>query len=317
MADPVSKHHRIVGIILKNDEVLIIHRVKPERDYYVWPGGKIESGESEGQALCRELKEELNFEIGHSKYLFAINYLDHDETYYLVDEFSGELALGGPEKDRMNEQNKYSFNWVKLSELNKVPNLVPKETVEKILFELSNKSQIKILIFLQGTIIVHKGTVGKSRSEIVQQVINQEEVVRDFASYEPIGQAVAKLNKWAEQGAEIVYLSALTKNKKARGDELVGDKGLKADQDIINKFGFPKGEIFQRQPNESYADVIGRIKPLPNILIEDNCESIGGLEKMVSSQIEPSKRNQIKLVVVPEFAGLDHLPNNIKDLLFV
>ena len=147
MVEPVPKHHRIVGVILKNNEILLIHRVKPERDYYVWPGGKIESGESEEQALRREMKEELNFEIGRSKYLFTIDYSDHDEIYYLVGEFSGVLTLGGPEKERMSAQNKYSFNWVKLGDLNKVPNLVPAEAVEKILFELSSKSQIKILIF--------------------------------------------------------------------------------------------------------------------------------------------------------------------------
>ena len=105
---------------------------------------------------------------------------------------------------------------------------------------------MKILIFLQGTILMPKSAINKTREEIVEQVKRQGESIRDFDSYVPIGKVVDKLKKWAEQGAKILYLTSLTENKKARGDEIVGKEGLKFDKQILDKYDFPKGEIFHR-----------------------------------------------------------------------
>jgi hypothetical protein len=46
---------------------------------------------------------------------------------------------------------------------------------------------MKVLIFLHGTLIMHKNAEGKTREEIIKQVKAQEESVRDFASYVPVG----------------------------------------------------------------------------------------------------------------------------------
>ncbi|MCR4280489.1 MAG: hypothetical protein NUV82_03635, partial [Candidatus Komeilibacteria bacterium] len=129
---------------------------------------------------------------------------------------------------------------------------------------------MKILIFLQGTILMHKSGRGKTREEIVQQVKAQEESIRDFGSYIPVNDAVEKLGNWVKQGATILYLSSLTENKKARGDGIVGKEGLKMDQEVLDRHNFPKGEIYHRQNGESYAQITERI--MPDILIEDDCE---------------------------------------------
>mgnify|MGYP001599876563 FL=1 len=166
-----------------------------------------------------------------------------------------------------------------------------------------------IMVFLQGTLIMHKGAIGKTREEIIQQVKDQETSVRDFFSYMPIGNASSKLNKWARQGALIYYLSALTENKRAQGDEIVGKKGLSADQEILDRYGFPKGKIYHRQPGENYIDVVSNMNPLPNILIEDDCESIGGQKEMTYPNLPEKIRRRIRSYVVKEFTGIDHLPD--------
>lgn len=171
---------------------------------------------------------------------------------------------------------------------------------------------MKILVFLQGTLIMHKGAAGKTREEIIEQVKAQGESVRDFGSYIPIGNAVEKLNKWTKQNTEIFYLSALTEGKKARGDEIVGKDGLKVDQEILDKYGFPKGEIYHRQDRESYAQIAERIKP--DVLIEDDCESIGGEIEMTYPRIKPELKNKIRSVVIKEFSGIDNLPDDIYKL---
>lgn len=170
---------------------------------------------------------------------------------------------------------------------------------------------MKIIVFLQGTIIMPKSGVNKTRKERVRDSIEQGGQIRDFASYMPINNASEKLHKWVKQGAEIIYLSALTENKKARGDEILSKKDLKIDQEILNKYGFPEGEIYHREDGESYADIAGRV--MPDILIEDDCESIGA-EEITYPHIKQDIRKKIKSILVREFGGIDHLSDHVNDL---
>lgn len=161
---------------------------------------------------------------------------------------------------------------------------------------------MKILIFLQGTLIMHKGAEGKTREERVKQVIDGDPSVCDYASYIPVGNAVEKLKSWQSQGAEILYLSS---------HETAED--VEKDKTILDKYDFPKGQVFYRQNGESYQDIVERI--IPDILIEDNCESIGGEKEMTITFVKPEIRQKIKSIVVKEFSGIDHLPNNLSGLL--
>ena len=173
---------------------------------------------------------------------------------------------------------------------------------------------MRILVFLQGTTIMHKNAVDKTREEIVQQVKEQGESVRDFKSYIPVGNASTKLKKWVEQGAQISYLTALTEDKRARGDEIVGKVGLKVDREILNRYGFPKGEVYHRQRGENYQDVVERMDPLPDIIIEDDCESIGGEKEMTCPHLRPELKTKIKSIVVKEFGGIDYLSDQLSQL---
>ena len=173
---------------------------------------------------------------------------------------------------------------------------------------------MKLLIFLHGTIIMHKGAKGKTRQEIIKQVINQEKSVRDFNNYIPIGNAPKKIAKWVAQGATVCYLSALTTNKKGRGDEIVGGQGLVADKIILEKYNFPEGIIYHRESNEDYKDVVAKILPLPDILIEDDCESIGGEEEMTYPHLNKEIQSKIKSLPVKEFSGIDYLPDELNGL---
>ena len=172
---------------------------------------------------------------------------------------------------------------------------------------------MKILVFLQGTLLIHKSAIGKTREQIIKQAKDQGKSVRDFNAYVPVSNAVGKLRKWAEQGAEIFYLSALTEDTNARGDEVVGKEGLIIDQEVLDRNGFPKGEIYHRQKGESYAQIAERI--MPDILIEDDCESIGREKEMTITFINPKIKQKIRSIVVKEFSGIDNLPDNLNELL--
>jgi hypothetical protein len=161
---------------------------------------------------------------------------------------------------------------------------------------------VKIMVFLHGTAIMHRNAVGQARKNRVHQVMIGEKSVRDFASYVPVGKAVSKLQRWRSQGARIVYLSS---HRDAQE--------VKKDRSVLQQYGFPEGPVYYRRKDEQYADVAARI--LPDVLIEDDCESIGGEPHMTYPHLMPELQAGIKSVVVREFEGIDHLPDDIRLLM--
>ncbi|MFH1253785.1 MAG: hypothetical protein V1664_05690 [Candidatus Uhrbacteria bacterium] len=155
---------------------------------------------------------------------------------------------------------------------------------------------MKLLIFTEGTILMHKNAVGRSREEIVRQVEDHEESVADFSSYVPIGWAVEKLKNWKNNGVEIFYLTSRRVSEEI--DQI---------RAVLKKFDFSEGQLLFRQDGEEYKDIAERI--VPDILIEDDCESIGGVDEITITHIDPEIKNKIKSVVVKEFAGIDNLPD--------
>ena len=118
-----------------------------------------------------------------------------------------------------------------------------------------------------------------------KQVIEDDESVLDYVSYVPIGNAVEKLRNWKNEDVEIIYLSS-----HKSFDE------VKKDKFVLKKYGFPKGEVFFRQKGERYKDVAERIRS--DIIIEDDCESIGGKIEMTYPNINPELKAKIKSIVV-------------------
>lgn len=161
---------------------------------------------------------------------------------------------------------------------------------------------MKILIFTEGTIIMHKTAIGHSREEIVKQVKNEQESVHDYKSYVPVGNAVKKLQDWKNDGAEIFYLTSRRKPEE-----------IKQIQNVLKKFKFPDGQFLFRRKNEEYKDVAERV--IPDILVEDDCESIGGIGEMTITHVKPEIKKKIKSIPIKEFGGIDHLPDKISALL--
>ncbi len=131
---------RVAAIIIKDDKILLLRRIKNGREYYVFPGGGVEEGEDLENAIIREIEEELSLKIKLEKLLFQINNLGNDEFYFLVKEFSGKPKLGGPEKERMNENNQYYPEWKELGEVLGLASLYPEEAKWKVDEILKTKS---------------------------------------------------------------------------------------------------------------------------------------------------------------------------------
>ena len=141
---------------------------------------------------------------------------------------------------------------------------------------------IKILVFTEGTTIMH----------------SSPEKIKDYSSYIPVKNAVKKLKTWKEKGCKISYLTS----RKSRSE-------IKQVERVLKKFNFPKGTLHYRKRGEEYKDVIERL--IPDIFIDDDCESIGGndIKKLVNPELN------IRIIIVKEFDGIDYLPNEPEDLM--
>lgn len=112
------KRIRAVGIVVKGDDVLLMHR-RNIKEYFVFPGGGVEEGETIEQAVLRELKEETTLDVGIKKLLYRHVYDDGSEQYFfLCDYISGEpkLADDSVESKKMLGGNEYYRPvWVKIA----------------------------------------------------------------------------------------------------------------------------------------------------------------------------------------------------------
>jgi hypothetical protein len=160
---------------------------------------------------------------------------------------------------------------------------------------------MRLLVFLHGTVLMHGSAAGCSRAERVAQVRSRDPSIGDYGAYIPVGDAVAKLRRWRDLGAAIDYLSSHRNPDDVALDALV-----------LRAHAFPEGRVLARAPGETYGDVAGR--EAPDVLIEDDCESISA-DQITYPQIRPDLRTRIKSIVIPEFGGIDHLPDNPQALL--
>jgi hypothetical protein len=161
---------------------------------------------------------------------------------------------------------------------------------------------MRLLIFAEGTVVMHPSARGRSREERVRQIKEgTDSSIFNWSAYIPVGNAVGKLQKWQSQGAGILYLTSRTKPRE-----------IEAINRVLQRHGFPEGPLLFRQASEEYKDVVERT--MPNILIEDDCESIGGMAEMTSTHIRPELKEKITSIVVKEFGGVDHLPDDLESL---
>lgn len=125
---------RAVAVIVKNNKVALIHRKKEGKDYWVFPGGGVEEGETPEEAVIREVHEELSLASKVERLLFSVESYPggNKDPYFLCSVDSDEIKLGGPEKQRQSEKDWYSPQWVEFEKVRNL-NLLPENAKREFL----------------------------------------------------------------------------------------------------------------------------------------------------------------------------------------
>ncbi len=128
-------HQVVVGALVRDGQVLLVHRRADKRanpDVWDLPGGVVEEGESELEALARELREELGvrIEVGSTSHLDRVTAGPADEpallSAWLVPQWQGTPANVAPEEHD-------GIGWFGLDELPPPPHVLVRTALVRAL----------------------------------------------------------------------------------------------------------------------------------------------------------------------------------------
>ncbi len=117
--------NRSAGIILKGDEILLMHRFNNGKEYYVFPGGGIEDGESPEYTCSREVLEETSIQISIKYEIYHMESTDGTQLYFfLCTHKGGEISFpkNAPERLHMKKDKSQTYNplWFPIENLSEI-----------------------------------------------------------------------------------------------------------------------------------------------------------------------------------------------------
>ncbi len=174
---------------------------------------------------------------------------------------------------------------------------------------------MKVLLYLHGTIIMHKSGGDKTPIERGNQVLDpSDQTIFDFENYIPIGKANEILSNWSKNKNEVIYMSS-HRNK----------KDMEKDIAVLKKYNFPLGKVLHREKFSGYKKLVKQ--EAPDVIIEDDCKCIGQWIKnkypylpmpmvnwlktreMVYPHLPNRLKKKIQSIVLEEFIGIDNIQN--------
>jgi 8-oxo-dGTP diphosphatase len=118
---------RVCGIVVSNDDVLMVHMKSPTREEPIWtpPGGGLEFGETLRDGVTRELLEETNLLVNPVRIMYTSEFIKAPyhavEYYWYCEMVSGELQLGTDPEFAAEDQLLRSVEFIKLGSLADYP----------------------------------------------------------------------------------------------------------------------------------------------------------------------------------------------------
>ena len=133
----------VAAIIRKEDKIFATQRGYGDfKDWWEFPGGKMESGETPEEALVREIKEELSTDISVDKFLYTVDY-DYPKFHltmhcYMCSLLCEALNLNEHEAAKwLSREDIHSVNWLP-ADIILLPMIIAElDALEKIKYKAS------------------------------------------------------------------------------------------------------------------------------------------------------------------------------------
>ena len=113
---------RVAAIIIKDQSVALIKRIREDRIYYLFPGGTVETGETNVEACTREIKEELGLEIIVEKLIAEVTFNQNTQYYYQCRIVAGIFGSGAGEEYQPGlpeARGRYEPVWMNIADIQK------------------------------------------------------------------------------------------------------------------------------------------------------------------------------------------------------
>ena len=127
------------GVVLIQDgRVALIERHRAGLDYFVFPGGGVDEGETPEQAAIREAMEELGIEVAIKQKLAVIQLgQKSSQVYFLVEQIGGEFGTGVGEEytdadPDSPEEGIYIPIWMPVDQLPLHENIYPADVARMV-----------------------------------------------------------------------------------------------------------------------------------------------------------------------------------------
>jgi 8-oxo-dGTP diphosphatase len=127
------------AVIIENNKVALIERVKDGITYYVFPGGGIEAGETPEEATKREAYEELGVTIKVNECFATVNY-NGKQYFFMAEILEGVFGTGQGEEFKRNtsERGTYKPMWIDIDQSRNL-DIKPIQIAEKLQIKYKGK----------------------------------------------------------------------------------------------------------------------------------------------------------------------------------
>lgn len=126
----------VAAVIRKDDKIFATQRGYGEwKDWWEFPGGKMEPGETQEEALEREIREELSTDISVDEFLCTVEY-DYPKFHLVMHCYMCSLLT-----DSLHLNEHEAAKWLGREELTSVKWLpADVEVIERLLLKLRSQS---------------------------------------------------------------------------------------------------------------------------------------------------------------------------------